>query len=50
MNINTNTELEEFLQKYDRIILDEQGIIKLLPAEFYHSLDNIEVNLNIIIW
>ena len=33
-------EVQEFLQKYDRLLLDERGIIKLLPAEFYHSLDN----------
>lgn len=33
-------EVQEFLEKYDRLLLDEQGIIKLFPAEFYHSLDN----------
>ncbi len=32
-------EVEEFLRKYDRILLDERGIIKLLPTEFYHSLN-----------
>ncbi|MBE9044921.1 hypothetical protein IQ255_10965 [Pleurocapsales cyanobacterium LEGE 10410] len=33
-------EVQEFLQKYDRLLLDERGIIKLFPAEFYHSIDN----------
>ena len=33
-------EIQEFLEKYDRVLLDEQGIINLFPAEFYHSLDN----------
>ena len=32
-------EVEEFLRKYDRILLDERGIIKLRPTEFYHSLN-----------
>ena len=47
MNINTNPEIQEFLAKYDceasrrhRLLLDEQGIINLFPAEFYHRLDN----------
>ena len=32
-------EVQEFLEKYDRLLLNSRGIIKLLPAEFYHSLD-----------
>ena len=37
--MNYPPEVEEFLQAYDRLLLDEKGIIKLFPAEFYHSLD-----------
>ena len=32
-------EVQEFLEIYDSVLLDEEGIIKLFPAEFYHSLD-----------
>ncbi|MGV2831969.1 hypothetical protein [Myxosarcina sp. GI1(2024)] len=39
MNIDTNPEIQEFLQKYDRLLLDERGIIKLKPADFYRTLD-----------
>ena len=33
-------EIQEFLQAYDRILLDENGIIKLFPAELYRGIDN----------
>lgn len=39
-NMNYPPEIQEFLHKYDRLLLDSDGIIKLFPAEFYHSLDN----------
>ena len=31
--------VEEFLEKYDRLLLDERGIIKLQSADFYQTLD-----------
>ena len=37
--MNYPPEILEFLEIYDRIFLDERGIIKLFPAEFYHSID-----------
>ena len=33
-------EIEEFLQAYDSILLDDRGIIKLQPAELYRRIDN----------
>ena len=36
-------EIEEFLSKYDRLLLDEQGIIKLHSADFYQGLDNTDL-------
>lgn len=45
MNIDTNPEVQEFLAKYDRLLLDERGIIKLQPAKFYHSLDNTDLRV-----
>ncbi len=38
-------EVEEFLQAYDSVLLDPRGIIKLFPAEFYHSLDNTDLRV-----
>jgi hypothetical protein len=38
-------EVEEFLQKYDRILLDDQGIIKLQSADFYKTLDYTELRV-----
>lgn len=38
-------EVEEFLSAYDSVLLDERGIIKLFPAEFYHSLDNTDLRV-----
>ena len=43
--MNYPPEIQEFLKKYDRILLDEQGIIKLFPAEFYHSIDNADLRV-----
>ena len=43
--MNYPPEIQEFLQKYDRLLLDERGIIKLFPAEFYHSLDNTDLRV-----
>ena len=37
--MNYPPEVQEFLEKYDRLLLDERGIIKLQSADFYHSLD-----------
>ena len=37
--MNYPPEIQEFLQAYDSVLLDDRGIIKLFPAEFYHSLD-----------
>ena len=37
--MNYPPEIQEFLEKFDRALLDERGIIKLLPAEFYKTLD-----------
>ena len=34
--MNYPPEILEFLTKYDRILLDERGIIKLQSADFYH--------------
>lgn len=33
-------EIEEFLQAYDDVLLDEKGILKLQPAELYRGIDN----------
>ena len=38
-------EVQEFLEIYDSVLLDERGIIKLFPAEFYHSLDNADLRV-----
>ncbi len=43
--MNYPPEVEEFLQAYERILLDERGIIKLLPAEFYKTLDNTDLRV-----
>ena len=45
MNINTDAELEELLQKYDYLILDDLGIIKLQSADFYQTLDYTELRV-----
>lgn len=37
--MNYSPEILEFLQAYDRILLDERGIIKLQSADFYKSVD-----------
>ena len=33
-------EIQEFLEKYNRLFLDERRIIKLFPAELYRGIDN----------
>lgn len=43
MNIKFDTDLEDLLQYYDKLILDERGIIKLESAKFYQSLDYTEL-------
>ena len=45
MNIDTNPEVQEFLEKYDRLLLDDQGIIKLQSADFYKTLDNADLRV-----
>lgn len=37
--MNYSPEVEEFLQAYDRLLLDERGIIKLQSADFYKTLE-----------
>lgn len=43
--MNYPPEIQEFLQAQDSVLLDERGIVKLFPAEFYHSLDNTELRV-----
>jgi hypothetical protein len=43
--MNYPPEIQEFLQKYDRLILDDQGIIKLQSADFYKTLDYTELRV-----
>ena len=43
--MNIPPEIQEFLETYDRLLLNEQGIIKLFPAEFYHEIDNAELRV-----
>ena len=38
--MNYPPEVEEFLQAYDDVLLDSEGIIKLFPSQFYRSIDN----------
>ena len=39
-------EVQEFLEKYDRIFLDERGIVKLQqPADFYKTVDNADLRV-----
>ena len=38
-------EIQEFLEKYDRIFLDERGIIKLQSADFYKTIDNTDLRV-----
>ena len=38
-------EIQEFLQKYDRLILDKRGIIKLQSADFYKTIDNADLRV-----
>lgn len=43
-------EIQEFLQKYDRLLLDERGIIKLKSADFYQTLDYTDLRVWCICW
>ena len=38
-------EIQEFLEKYDRILLDDRGIIKLQSADFYKTIDNTDLRV-----
>ena len=38
-------EIQEFLQKYDRLLLDPKGIVELQPANFYKTIDNIDLRV-----
>ena len=38
-------EVQEFLQKYDRIFLDSKGILKLQSADFYKTIDNTDLRV-----
>lgn len=38
-------EVQEFLEKYDRILLDERGILKLKSADFYKTIDNTDLRV-----
>ena len=38
-------EVQEFLAKYDRFLLDERGIIKLQSADFYKTIDNTDLRV-----
>ena len=38
-------EIEEFLAQYDRIFLDERGIIKLQPADFSKTLYSADLRM-----
>lgn len=35
----------QILEKFDRLLLDDTGRIKLLPAEFYNQLDRVELRI-----
>ena len=43
--MNYPPEVQEFLEKYDRILLDDRGIIKLQSADFYKTLDNADLRV-----
>lgn len=43
--MNYPPEVEEFLEKYDRILLDSQGILKLQSADFYQTIDNTDLRV-----
>ena len=38
-------EIQEFLEKYDRLFLDERGIIKLQSADLYKTIDNADLRV-----
>lgn len=43
--MNYPPEVQEFLQTYDRLLLDSEGIIKLQSADFYKTLDNTDLSV-----
>ena len=43
--MNYPPEVREFLEKYDRLFLNEQGIIKLQSADFYKTIDNADLRV-----
>ena len=43
--MNYPPEIQEFLERYDHLLLDEQGIIKLQSAEFYKTIDNTDLRV-----
>ncbi|MDJ0636964.1 MAG: hypothetical protein QNJ34_27545 [Xenococcaceae cyanobacterium MO_188.B29] len=43
--MNYPPEVEEFLQAYERIILDERGIIKLQSSDFYKTLEHTDLRV-----
>ena len=43
--INYPPEIQEFLETYDSVLLDEKGIIKLQSADFYKTLDNADLRV-----
>ena len=45
MNININPEVQEFLARYDRLILDEQGIRKLHYNDFCKTIDHADLRV-----
>ena len=55
MNINTNPEIQEFIEKYgqrqhgslprERVLLDSRGMIKLQSTDFYKTPDNTDLRV-----
>ncbi len=43
--MNYPPEIQEFLEKYDRLLLDSRGIIKLQSADFYKTLDHTDLRV-----
>ena len=43
--MNFLPEVQGFLEKYDRLFLDDRGIIKLQSADFYKTIDNADLRV-----
>lgn len=43
--MNYPPEVQEFLQTYDRLLLDERGIIKLQSADFYKTIEHTNLRI-----